>query len=81
MDAAAREFIEYVRIDPWDAIDLDEPLPNDLDLAALQELRSVVYALLHALDFTLDEATPIIGRLVEIDRRIVLNERLRSSNC
>jgi uncharacterized protein (UPF0332 family) len=37
---------------------------------ALQELRPVVYAHLHALDFTLDEATPLIGRLAEIDRRI-----------
>jgi hypothetical protein len=79
MDDAAREFIEYLRLDPWDAIDLDEPLPDGLDLAALQELRTAVYALLHVLDFTLDEATPIIGRLVEIDRRIVLNER--PSNC
>jgi hypothetical protein len=36
----------------------------------LQELRPVVYAHLRALDFTLDEATPLIGRLAEIDRRI-----------
>jgi predicted nucleotidyltransferase len=37
---------------------------------ALHELRPVVYAHLHALDFTLDEATPLIGRLAEIDHRI-----------
>jgi hypothetical protein len=48
----------------------DEPLPAGLELAALQRLRAVVYASLQALDFTLDEATAIIGRLVEIDRRI-----------
>jgi hypothetical protein len=81
MDDAPREFIEYLRLDPWDAIDLDEPLPDGLGLAALQELRSAVYALLHALDFTLDEAAPIIGRLVEIDSRIGLIERLRPFNC
>jgi hypothetical protein len=44
---------------------LEEPSPEDLDIAALQELRSVVYALLHAPDFTLDEAMPLIGRLAE----------------
>ena len=65
MDAAARAFIKYVRIDPWEAIDLDQPLPADHP-AALLQLRAIVYALLQALDFTLDEATPIIGRLVEI---------------
>lgn len=70
MDAAARAFIKYVRIDPWEAIDLDQPLPADLDPAALLQLRAIVYALLQALDFTLDEATPIIGRLVEIDRSL-----------
>lgn len=35
---------------------------------------------MHVLDFTLDEATLIIGLLAEIDRRIILIERLRSSN-
>ena len=55
---------------------MEHPLPHDLLLAALQELRSIVYALLRALDFTPDEATPVIGRLTEIDRRIVLDERL-----
>lgn len=39
-----------------------------------------LYALLHALDFTLDEAAPIIARWAEIDRRIALIEPLRSSN-
>jgi hypothetical protein len=37
MDAAARDFIEDVRVDPWLALEL--PLPDDLDLAALQEVR------------------------------------------
>jgi hypothetical protein len=68
MDAAARYFIEGVRYDPWFAI--EQPLPDDLDLGALKEVRPVVYALLHSLDFTLDEATPMIGLLAEIDRRI-----------
>jgi hypothetical protein len=36
-------------------------LPDGLDFAALQELRQTVYALLHALDFPLDEAIPMIG--------------------
>jgi hypothetical protein len=78
MDEAARYFIEGVRFDPWFAI--EQPLPDGLDLAALQELRPTVYALLHALDFTLDEAIPIIGLLVEIDRRIALIEPLRPVN-
>jgi hypothetical protein len=78
MDEAARYFIEGVRFDPWFAI--EPPLPDDLDLAALQEIRPVVYALLHALDFTLDEATPIVWLLAEIDCRIGLIERLQSSN-
>ena len=72
MDEAARYFIEGVRCDPWFV--LERPLPDGLDLAALHELRPTVHALLHALDFTLDEATPLIGRLAEIDRRIALNE-------
>jgi hypothetical protein len=56
--------------DPWNAMDFDVPLPDGLDLAALQSLRPIVYALLQALDLTLDEATGLIGRLIEIDRRI-----------
>jgi hypothetical protein len=36
-------------------------LPDGLDFTALQELRRTVYALLHTLDFTLDEAIPMIG--------------------
>jgi hypothetical protein len=35
---------------------------------------------LHTLDFTLDEATPLIGLLAEIDRRIALMELLQSPN-
>jgi hypothetical protein len=68
MDGAAQYFIEGVRYDPWFAI--EQPLPDDLDLAALKEVRPVVYALLHSLDLTLDEATPMIGLFAEIDRRI-----------
>ena len=79
MDAEALAFMQFVvRLDPWEAIDLDEPLPDGLDLAALQELRAVVYALLHVLAFPLDEAAPIIGRLAELDRRIALAELLQS---
>jgi hypothetical protein len=78
MDAAARDFIEDVRVDPWFALEL--PVPDDLELAALQEVRPLDYALLHALDFTLDEATPLIGRLAEIDRRITLMKLLQSPN-
>lgn len=70
IDTAAREFVEAVYYDPWDAMDLDLPLPDGLDLDALQSVRPVVYALLQALDLTLGEATGLIGRLVEIDRRI-----------
>jgi hypothetical protein len=45
--------------DPWFA--LEWPLPDDLDLASLQVIRPIVYALLHALDLTLDEATGLTG--------------------
>lgn len=41
-----------------------------MDAADLGLWAAVVYALLHALDLTLDESTPLIGRLVEINRRI-----------
>jgi hypothetical protein len=75
--AAARYFIEGVRYDPWLAT--EQPLPDGLDLAASQELRPTVYALLHALD-SFDEAIPVLGLLVEIDRRIALFERLRPLN-
>jgi hypothetical protein len=43
----------------------------------LPEIRPVVYALL---DFTLDEATPIVGLLAEINRRIHLAELVQPSN-
>jgi hypothetical protein len=76
---AARFLIEGVGVDPWLA--MEHPLPHDLHLAALQELHSIFYALLPALDFTVDAAAPLIGRLMEIDRRIVLIERLRPFNC
>ena len=76
---AARFLVEGVRVEPW--LPMEHPLPHDFLLAALQELRSIVYALLRALDFTPSEATPLIGRLAEIDRGIVLIERLRPFNC
>jgi hypothetical protein len=74
MNEAACYFMEGVRVGLWFA--MEHPLPHDLHLAAQQELRSIVYALLHALDFMPDEPTPLIGRLAEIDRRIV-----RTSAC
>lgn len=40
MDEVARYFIEGVRCDPWFVI--EQSLPDDLDLAALQEIRPVV---------------------------------------
>jgi hypothetical protein len=46
MDAAALQFIEAVDLNPWNAMDFDLPLPDGLDLAALQWVRPVVYALL-----------------------------------
>ena len=49
---------------------IEQPLLDSLDFAALRKLRPVVYALLQALNFTLDDAAPIIGLLAEIDRRI-----------
>jgi hypothetical protein len=52
-------FMAGVEGDPWFA--LEWPLPDDLDLASLQVIRPIVYALLHALDLTLDEATGLTG--------------------
>jgi hypothetical protein len=49
---------------------IDGPLPARLDIEMLREMRDTVYAIIQALDGTLDESLPFIGRLVEIDRRI-----------
>ena len=42
-------------------------------------LRSIVYAGIHGFTWSLDDSLGLIGRLVEIDRRIALIER-RSSH-
>jgi hypothetical protein len=38
--------------------------------AALRAVRAIVYAVIHPVDFTLEESTALIGRLDEIDRRL-----------
>jgi len=43
-------------------------IPADLD--ALRHARDILYAIIHSVRCTLDDALPMIGRLVEIDRRI-----------
>ena len=75
MDDEAREFLFYaVTCDPWFAI--TEPLPDQLDdLDALRRVRAIVYAIIHALTWTLDDSFALIGRLAEIDRRIGMIER------
>ena len=68
--------IVHVRIEhhPWTAT--TEPLPESLyDLDALKRLRPIVYAVIHAFTWNLDDSLGLIGRLVEIDRRISLIER------
>jgi len=79
MDALARDFVAYVELaNPWAAI--TEPLPASLDdLDALKRLRPIVYAVIHAFAWGLDDSLGLIGRLVEIDRRIGVGER-RSSH-
>ena len=61
------EYLALLWCDPWDV--MEWPLPDNLGLNGLREVRMIVYAVLH-LDLTLDESTSLIGRLVEIDRRI-----------
>jgi hypothetical protein len=79
MDDAARDFVTYVELaNPWAAI--TEPLPESLyDLDALKRLRPIVYAVIHAFAWSLGDSLGLIGRLVEIDRRIAIIER-RSSH-
>jgi hypothetical protein len=60
--------------DAWAAI--TEPLPESLyDFDALKGLRPIVYAVIHTVTWSLDDSLGLIGRLVEIDRRIALIER------
>ena len=60
--------------DPWAAI--TEPLPAGLyNLGALKRLRPIVYAVIHAFTWSLDDSLGLIGRLAEIDRRIAQIER------
>ena len=67
---AAHDFLREIELDPWSWMAAGLPLPDGLDADALQRARVIVYALIHALRCTLDYALPIVGRLVEIDRRI-----------
>jgi hypothetical protein len=78
MDDKAELFMLEIEHDPWAAI--AEPLPESLyDLDALTRLRPIVYAVIHAFTWSLDDSLWLIGRLAEIDRRIALIER-RSSH-
>ena len=49
------------------------------DADSLKQLRPIVYAVIHAFAWSLDDSLGFIGRLVEIDRRIAIIER-RSSH-
>jgi hypothetical protein len=49
------------------------------DADALKRLRMIVYAVIHAFAWSLDDSLGLIGRPVEIDRRIAITER-RSSH-
>jgi hypothetical protein len=78
IDDKAELFMFKVEHNPWAAI--AAPLPKSLyDLVALKRLRPIVYAVIHAFTWTFDDSLGLIGRLVEIDRRIALIER-RSSH-
>jgi hypothetical protein len=56
---------------------LERPLPEGLSRAELEQVRMIVYGILHLLDLTLDESLPLIGRLVKIDRRLAVAVRLK----
>jgi hypothetical protein len=65
MDDEAELFMFEIEHDPWAAI--TEPLPESLyDLDALRRLRPIVYAVIHAFTWSLDDSLGLIGRLVEI---------------
>jgi len=68
----AASFFRDLSDDPWLAVEL--PLPAELDAEALRAVRAIVYAVIHAVDFTFEESTALIGRLVEIDRRLAAAE-------
>jgi hypothetical protein len=69
MDAEAELFMFEIEHDPWAAI--TEPLPDSLyDLDSLTRLRSIVYAVIHAFTWSLDDSLGLIGQLAEIDRRM-----------
>ena len=77
MDNEAELFMFGIEHDPWAAI--TEPLSESLyHLDALKRLRPIVHAVIHAFTWSLDDSLGLIGRLVEIDRRIAVIER-RSS--
>ena len=48
----AASFLDDLSYDPWLAVEL--PLPAELDPEALQAVRAIVYAVIQAVDFTLD---------------------------
>ena len=79
----AASFFRDLSDDPWLAVEL--PLPAELDAEALRAVRAIVYAVIQAVDFTLEESTALIGRLVEIDRRLAAADRdpldLRLERC
>ena len=77
MDEEARYFLEGIEFDPWTAAEL--PVPGGLDVDGLRRVWLIVHAIIHALDCTLDECLPLIGRLVEIDRRLEAAQHGESS--
>ena len=68
MDRETAQFCYALQGDPWAVLDFDLPLPADLD--TLRHARDILYAIIHSVRCTLDDALPMIGRLIEIDRRI-----------
>ena len=49
----AASFLDDLSYEPWLAVEL--PLPGELDAEALRAVRAIVYAVIQAVDFTLDE--------------------------
>ena len=75
MDEASAYLFSIEIDDPWSAVGL--PLPDGLDSDQLQRARVIIYPIIQALDWTLDESLPLIGRLAEIDRRLEMQARDR----